>query len=61
VKVIGFSNYGLDNVSDILVADNLPRDQAEALVNRLNDEVQEGDTYFYGVRPDDYKLYKWEP
>jgi len=60
-KIIGKSNFDLDNVSDILIADNLNKYYGEKIVKYLQDNTRDNDTYFPRLVEQDYKLYKWEP
>jgi hypothetical protein len=61
MKVIGHSNFDLDNVSEVLVCENIKQSYADILVKALNDRSGENATYYYSVVPDDHKLYRWEP
>ena len=61
MKVVGVSNFDNESVSHILVRENLTQEEAEKLADEKNAEEGELSTYFYVVKPDDYKLYRWEP
>lgn len=62
LKIIQIDNFNRDNVSDSLVAENVPKFYARDIAEFLNEKYS-GDTssYFYEIRPDDYKLYTFEP
>lgn len=62
MKIIQIDNFNRDNVSDSLIAENVPRFFAKAIVEFLNEKYG-GPTSisFYIYRPDDYKLYTFEP
>ena len=60
-KIIGTSNFCLDNVSDILIADNLNKYYGEKIVRFLQDTMYENDTYYPRLVEQDYELYMWEP
>lgn len=59
-KIIGVSNFCLDNVSDILIADNLNKYYGERIVEFLHNQMRSDDTYYPKLVEQDYKLYKWE-
>jgi len=62
MKVIGTSNFDKDNVSDILIREDVDRELADDICGVEN--IESGGkyaTYFFKVVPDDYVLYKWEP
>jgi len=60
-KIIGKSNFDLETVNDILIADKLNKYYGEKIVKFLQDNTRDNDTYFPRLVEQDYKLYKWEP
>jgi len=64
MKIIGVDNFARDNVSDILIAENVQNKEfAEVMQRALNDKYcnHENASTYYVIREDDYKLFKWEP
>lgn len=61
MKIIGTSNFDRDSVSDILIAENVHEYWADKFVKMMNTKSGKYSTYFYQVKPDNYKLYEWEP
>lgn len=64
MKIIGVDNFGRDNVSEVLVADNISNmHYANCMADALNAEfcADALSSTFYKVVPDTHKLYKWEP
>lgn len=61
MKIVGKSNYDLDSVDDILIAENVNRYYGEMIVELLKNRAREDDTYYPFLVEDDYKLYKWQP
>jgi hypothetical protein len=61
VKIIGKSNFDSETVDDVLICETVRESYAKIIVKALNDRGGEKSTYFYEVKPDDYKLYVWEP
>lgn len=61
-KVVAIDNYGRDHVSDQLVAENLSDEDAQAL-REEHQRLYGGHNAmrYYVVKPDDYKLFVWEP
>lgn len=55
-KIIAVSNFDLETVSDILIADNVDKEYGEKLVSFINN-MYEHATYFYKLVEQDYKLY----
>lgn len=62
MKIIQIDNFNRDTVSDNLIAENVSEFYAKAIVEFLNEKYS-GETSppFYIYRPDDYKLYTFEP
>lgn len=62
VKIVQVDNFGRDNVSDRLIATEVPADLADIMVKALNKERGgiHSPAYFV-VRPEDYVLYGFEP
>ena len=59
-KIIGKSNFNYDNVSDILIADNMSKYYGEKILKFLEEDTHEYDTYYPKLVKQDYKLYKYE-
>lgn len=62
MKIVGIDNFNRDNVSDILIAENVKEFYAKAITKFLNDNFcsKRSDTFFV-TKEDDYKLFIWEP
>lgn len=60
-KIIIVDNYGRDNISDRLHSEGHTEDEAIALATDFNARAGELSSSYYVVKPDDYKLYVWEP
>lgn len=60
-KIIGISNFCLDYISDILIADNLNEYYGKKILKFLEDTMYENDTYSPRLVEQDYELYMWEP
>ena len=62
MKIINVDNFDRDTVSDTLVAENVPKYYAKDIVEFLNDKYS-GSTSsdYFMIKPNDYKLYTWEP
>lgn len=59
MKIIGISNFNLDNVSDILVCENIDEAYGEHIVNYLNDifiDKEDNSIHWYKLVENDYKL-----
>jgi len=62
MKIINVDNFDRDNYSDELVAENVPERYVDLLVTVLNDKYSGStSTDYFMAKPDDYKLYIWEP
>ena len=62
MKIVKIDNYNRESISDVLIAENVPSSYAETIVTMLNQKF--GGRYssrFYVVKPNDYKLYKFDP
>lgn len=59
-KIIGKSNYDLENVSDVLVCENVNLYYSEFICNKLNVNGYDNEMYYIRVEPD-YELYVFEP
>lgn len=62
MKIIAVDNYDRENVSDILVAENVSVHFGESITKYLNARFS-GDyaTTFFKLVYDDYKLYEFKP
>ena len=63
MKIIRIDNFDRETVSDVLVANRVPKHYADTMVEALNKEFSPGDYSqdFFRVVEDDYKLYKFKP
>ena len=62
VKIVQTDNFNRDDVSDTLVAENVPPYYAEKIVKFLNDTLGgERSSAYFQVKPDEYKLYVFDP
>lgn len=61
MKIIGCSNYDLENVSDILIAENVNVYYGKKIIEFLQTDTSEHDMYYPKLVEDSYKLYKFEP
>lgn len=61
MKIIAKSNFDSETVSDVLVCENVKETYIKDIVDALNAKVSEHSRYFFEAKPDDYKLYVWEP
>jgi hypothetical protein len=59
MKIIGVDNYDRENVSDILVAENVNEYYSKLIVKKLN--VGGDESRFYKAVNDDYALYVFDP
>lgn len=59
MKIIGTDNYCRDEVSDVLVCENITIGYATEIVNYLNRD--ENNSRFYKLVENEHKLYEWEP
>jgi len=57
MKIIGVSNLNLDEVSDIIIQENLTIEKGEELVGELQKTVRDYDTYYPKLVEDNYELY----
>jgi len=63
-KVIMADNFDRDcwMGDDILVAESVPEEAAEKIVNQINKSYVHGNSHhIWKVKPDDYQLQKFEP
>ncbi len=60
-KIIGKSNFDLESVNDILIADNLNEYYGKYILKFLRDIMHDGDTYYPKLVDQDYELYEREP
>lgn len=62
MKIVQRDNFDRENISESLIAENVPLFWAEKIVTFLNDEFSGPESPFYcAAKPDDYKLYVFEP
>ena len=62
MKVIKIDNFNRDNVSDVLICENVKKYIGEFFVKSLNEAFSSGNSPdFFRLVPDDYKLYEWKP
>jgi len=60
-KIIGKSNFNYDNISDILICDNLSKYYGEKIIEFLQEDMGDNDTYYPELVKQDYALYEWKP
>jgi len=60
-KIIGKSNFNYDNVSDVLICDNLSKYYGEKILKFLRDDMGDNDTYYPKLVDQNYVLYEWKP
>lgn len=61
MKIIIKDNFDRDNVSDVLVCENINKEFGEKIVNLLNIKESDNSPYFFKLVENDYKLYEWKP
>ena len=62
MKIVGASNFDLETVNDVLVAENVQPFYIDHIVKALNEKYAcEHSTYFFKSVEDDYKLHVFEP
>ena len=61
MKIIGKSNFDLDNVSDILICENVNKTWGRFIIKAIREITGEYDTYYPELVDDDYELYEWKP
>jgi hypothetical protein len=63
MKIVAVDNFNRDEVSDVLIAENVHEAYAEKICEFLNSEFCNSrySPRFFKVKPDTYKLYIWEP
>ena len=57
MKIIRKDNYGQDNVSNKLIAENVSDYMGNKIVNCLNNTWDRDPADWYSLEADDYKLY----
>jgi hypothetical protein len=65
MKIVLVDNYARENISDVLIAENVPESYALKIADFLNKEDPFTDRasyhpLYFSVKPDNYKLYKFE-
>jgi hypothetical protein len=61
MKIVGISNFCKDNVSDIIIAENVNEYYGKLIIKFLEEITKEHDEYYPKLVDDNYKLYKWRP
>lgn len=62
MKIIQSDNFNRDEVSEQLIAENVPEFWAEKIAKLLNEKYSgDGSSFYCSVKPDDHQLYTWEP
>lgn len=61
MKIIRIDNFGRECISDVLVAENVPEHYADRIVAALNYSINPNNDDYFVIKPDDYKLYTFEP
>lgn len=57
MKVIKTDNFDSGRINDVLIEDNLTRQDAQTLANRLNEPLRESSPHWHIVVEDSYKLF----
>jgi len=61
VKIVQSDNFDRENISEQLLAENVPEYWADKIVELLNDKYSGSTTSFYcSAKKDNYKLYIFE-
>lgn len=62
VKIVAHSNFNNENVSEVLVAENIQFEfYAKVMLDALLATVTESSPYYFKLEKDDYQLYTWDP
>lgn len=61
MKVVAVDNFDTELIDDILIKDNLTKEEADKIVKEHNDKMHEHSARYYRAVEDNYKLYKFEP
>lgn len=60
MKIVLIDNYNRENVSDVLIAENVKEYWGKKIVKLLNDKEGENSENYFELKDDNYKLYKFE-
>lgn len=59
MKVIAVDNFDRENVDDVLIKDNLSKEEADKIAKDYNDNIMsDNHPIFYKAVDDNYKLFK---
>jgi len=58
MKIIGVSNFNLNSVSDVIIAEDLDEQNGNIICKVLEDNTKESDTYYPKLVDDCYVLYQ---
>ena len=62
MKIVQTDNFCRDNISEVLIAENVPEYYAKIILEFLLDEyTSEQGSNYYKIESDDYQLYIFEP
>lgn len=61
MKVVGISNHDDETVDDVLVEERLTQEMAEKIATEHNLGATDHSSYWFVVKPNDYKLHRWKP
>ena len=62
MKIVKIDNFDRDFISDELIAENVLKYYADEIVKMLNSQCSGSNSPdYFEVKPDDYKLYTFEP
>lgn len=62
MKIVCVDNFARENVSDELIAESVPESYAKKIAEWLNEEYsRDNGPIYFSVKPDNYKLHKFEP
>lgn len=61
MKIIGISNHNLENVSDIIIAENIHNAYGKIIIDFLEDKTTNNSKYYPVLVEDGYQLYEFDP
>lgn len=61
MKIVIVDNFNRDYISEQLYAEGVSEKEGQIMVEELNSKHGPASPYYYMLKPDNYKLYEWEP
>jgi hypothetical protein len=61
MKIILVDNFDRENISDVLIAENVDSVYGKKIVDLLNEKESPHSENFFRLVDDDYKLHKFQP